>query len=75
MPPPYGRCVKKIPIGVYNLYPNNTYVLQNCLRSCRQQRAIKTCGCADPRFAKFKNDMLFCTIKNGKTYFFLNKNN
>ncbi|KAI1709940.1 amiloride-sensitive sodium channel domain-containing protein [Ditylenchus destructor] len=60
MKKPYGQCVDNIK-GSFNYYPNKVYTLQTCLRSCRQNRAINFCDCADPRYNKPDN-ISYCDV-------------
>lgn len=63
MEPPYGECINNVE-GLYNFYPNRTYNIQNCLKSCKQNRVIQFCGCADPLYNKPEN-ISYCEEDKG----------
>uniref|UniRef100_A0A914EPK2 Uncharacterized protein n=1 Tax=Acrobeloides nanus TaxID=290746 RepID=A0A914EPK2_9BILA len=46
---PYSNCIDN-DTTTSNLYPNNMYTLDTCMRSCIQRFIISKCGCADPRY-------------------------
>uniref|UniRef100_A0A7E4VU26 Degenerin unc-8 n=1 Tax=Panagrellus redivivus TaxID=6233 RepID=A0A7E4VU26_PANRE len=58
---PYGDCVTdNEPLPSNYIYPKYTYEPEGCYKSCYQQRIIRRCGCADPRYPTADNETELC---------------
>uniref|UniRef100_A0A915CMF8 Uncharacterized protein n=1 Tax=Ditylenchus dipsaci TaxID=166011 RepID=A0A915CMF8_9BILA len=58
---PGGECVATTdPLPSDYIYQNYKYEPEGCYKSCYQNRIIRYCGCADPRYPVAKNDTKLC---------------
>uniref|UniRef100_A0AC34RLH2 Amiloride-sensitive sodium channel n=1 Tax=Panagrolaimus sp. JU765 TaxID=591449 RepID=A0AC34RLH2_9BILA len=61
LPEPLGDCVvSEDPLPPNYIYQNYVYEPEGCYKSCYQQRIIRRCGCADPRYPMADNDTQIC---------------
>lgn len=58
---PYGDCIPSdAPLPENYIYHNYIYEPEGCYKSCYQQRIIRRCGCADPRYPMADNNTQIC---------------